>query len=198
MGSQKSDTTERLNWIERASNQKTPLEASSSSLILNHNVPSRTPSILGKFLLQRGPSLWRILRVSFLEEFQTLLMVSGALCLAPVQWLPSGSFQSVVLSCRYMRLTHEEKPNCPSQRMRDLLWLFSLPLPIGHLRPLSQEGRLVAGGKRAERGWEGTSIDSLLFRLYEPLGDTPKARMGPLNSEAVLPKSWLLVNQWQT
>ena len=82
--------------------------------------------------------------------------------------------------------------------MRDLLSLFSLLLPVGHWRPLSQEGRLVAGGKRAERGWEGTSIDPPLFRLYEPLGDTPKATVGALNSEAVLPKSWLFVNQCQT
>ena len=98
---------------------------------------------------------------------------------------------AVGLSCRYMRPTCEEKPNCPPQTMRDLLWLFSLPLPVGPLRPFPQAGRLVAGGKTAERGWEGTSIDPLLFRVYEPLGDTPKASVGALNSEAVLLKSWL-------
>ena len=98
---------------------------------------------------------------------------------------------AVGLSCRYMRPTCEEKPNCPPQTTRDLLWLFSLPLPVGPLRPFPQAERLVAGGKTAERGWEGTSIDPLLFRVYEPLGDTPKASMGALNSEAVLLKSWL-------
>ena len=85
-----------LNWAERASNPKTPLEAPSSSLTLHHDVPFRTPSILGNSLLQRGPSFRRTLRTSFLEELQPLLVFSGVLCPAPVQWLPSGSFQLLV------------------------------------------------------------------------------------------------------